>query len=542
MPNDSARRKALKNLPPTLNATYERILKRVNASNKDVQLLVSRTLRWIIHQSTEFQAELTTKALCEAVSINIGDRRMDVDAVPDEVEIHRWCSSLVRQSADGRRLELAHFTVKEFLFQLGDDDDGEFALYRIGPGHSENELAKVCLTYLNFQDFDIGGYASEEVTKSRFEEYPLRKYAVTYWYSHAENNYDDREVLSLTQQLLNPSKPRTLITWIQDLIPCHAREAIYRDTDAMETMNFAIAKATALHYAAMLSLPEICTWLINSGCDVNQTSAFGSPLNCGLMGWGVFTVFYHQSPFDYVERKPTDQQSLVVGILLEAGADPNYHLSTLEGSRSPLFVSLSLFNHTACLQLLNRGGRLDDRCLMLLEETLDGDVQDSWGSDDITTIMNGATSDNVDAEHYPRFLKISVMAKSPKSYNLLGDIGMKDEQGQLRGADLEPTLRAAAEFGQLAVITQLVHTQQVNVQASEEYSGLTALHYAAKHDHRDIVEFLLSNGAQACKADDSGWTTLHYVIRLVAFDVLTFFWKMARVVISLMMKASLCGT
>ncbi|CAL8576561.1 hypothetical protein XPA_002436 [Xanthoria parietina] len=55
LPNDSSRRKALGSLPPTLNATYERILRHVNASNNEVQLLVSRTLKWIVHRQRYHQ-------------------------------------------------------------------------------------------------------------------------------------------------------------------------------------------------------------------------------------------------------------------------------------------------------------------------------------------------------------------------------------------------------------------------------------------------------------------------------------------------------
>ena len=110
LPNDAARRKALNSLPPDLNSTYERILNRVNQSNPDTQRLVRRALRWIASRFT-----FTTEALCEAVSIDFGDTRRNLEAIPEEYDILYWCSSLVRKSADGTRIELAHFTVQEFL-------------------------------------------------------------------------------------------------------------------------------------------------------------------------------------------------------------------------------------------------------------------------------------------------------------------------------------------------------------------------------------------------------------------------------------------
>lgn len=113
LPNDAARRKALYDLPRGLYPTYERLLRRVKASNEESQKLVQRTLKW-----TAYGEYMTTKQLCEAISINLGDTSRDVEAIPDETEILRNCSSLIRVSVDGKRFEFAHFTVEEFLMNL----------------------------------------------------------------------------------------------------------------------------------------------------------------------------------------------------------------------------------------------------------------------------------------------------------------------------------------------------------------------------------------------------------------------------------------
>src|SRR5213078_87216 len=104
LPTDSARRKALTQLPPTLNATYERILERVNNSNEHVRNIVQRTLLWIGFAYDS----LTISELCEAVSISDNSTSLDPDDIVDEAEIARWCSSLVRKSSDGVRFEFAH--------------------------------------------------------------------------------------------------------------------------------------------------------------------------------------------------------------------------------------------------------------------------------------------------------------------------------------------------------------------------------------------------------------------------------------------------
>ncbi|KAL8797280.1 MAG: hypothetical protein Q9195_000433 [Heterodermia aff. obscurata] len=189
LPNDAARRKALKDLPRGLNPTYERLLRRINETNRDTQKLVQRTLKWIAHAKTassNLYCSMTAQALCEATSINIGDNSRDIEAIPDQSEILRRCSSLIQMSVDGERFEFAHFTVAEFLRSIDDSSNGEFADYKIQSHQVLTELAKVCITYLNFQDFQQIGLAGEEITNDRLKRYPFRGYVTKYWVHHAD--------------------------------------------------------------------------------------------------------------------------------------------------------------------------------------------------------------------------------------------------------------------------------------------------------------------------------------------------------------------
>lgn len=168
--NDTARRKALNSLPPTLNATYERILRRVNQSSTDAQDLVQRTPKWIVHCRTS----LSIAALSEAVSINVGDTVLDRGAMPPEDEILRCCSSLVRRSTVHSGLELAHFTVKEFLMGLEECTSHEFNIFRIHPVDTNVYLAEVCLTYLNLQDFSHRNFTGEGASQHFQRDYSFR--------------------------------------------------------------------------------------------------------------------------------------------------------------------------------------------------------------------------------------------------------------------------------------------------------------------------------------------------------------------------------
>ena len=64
------------------------------------------------------------------------------------------CSSLITISDDGSHVFVAHYTVKEFP-----TSEKTFAIMKtfyVGGDDVETELAKACLTYLNFEDFSMG--------------------------------------------------------------------------------------------------------------------------------------------------------------------------------------------------------------------------------------------------------------------------------------------------------------------------------------------------------------------------------------------------
>ncbi|KAH9209438.1 hypothetical protein DL95DRAFT_372197, partial [Leptodontidium sp. 2 PMI_412] len=55
------------------------------------------------------------RALLEAISITPSDTHLHPNAIVSKDDLLKWCSSLIRRRADGDGIELAHFTVKEYL-------------------------------------------------------------------------------------------------------------------------------------------------------------------------------------------------------------------------------------------------------------------------------------------------------------------------------------------------------------------------------------------------------------------------------------------
>ena len=506
LPNDSSRRKALGSLPPTLKATYERILRCVNAKNNEVQLLVSRTLKWIVQRqrgpNQMKHDDLPDEALYEALSVSIGDTRRDIDKIPDEYEILRWCSSLVRKGVDDGFLELAHFTVEEFLFQLGDEESGEFASYRVGFEQIESEVAKVSLTYLNFRDFNQAIDIDNAVTRRRFEDYPFRLYAVSHWVGYAQSRLADQELLSLAKQLLNPSKHGTLLSWFQDYIYVWTDPKL--DQLLLETVNRGIAEVSALHFASILSLPEVCSWLIDSGdCDLNQTSVFGTPLQSAFHAFE--PIRHGEQPFSgpvpWEDLLIPKELGRVVHILLAAGADPN----PSHGTKSPLFMSLELCDFNVAIQLIEKGARLNGHCVKLLETYNDNGVE----SKNIQELMDRFRGQAVEAQDYSRILKVITHFRHPGNQTRMPGINMAKHPTK---QECESTLRTAAAFGQIEVIVQILGDRSTDLQAADEETGFTALHCAAMNDHVDVVKLLISHGAKLNKVDYEGRQATHHAI------------------------------
>jgi ankyrin repeat protein/beta-lactamase regulating signal transducer with metallopeptidase domain len=88
------------------------------------------------------------------------------------------------------------------------------------------------------------------------------------------------------------------------------------------------------------------------------------------------------------------------------------------------------------------------------------------------------------------------------------DVNETDQTGQT-------ALHLAARHGHKAVV-ELLLDRDADVHAQRKrwpQLGATPLHEAAKHGHKEIVEVLLANGSEVNERDGSRWTALHYAAR-----------------------------
>ncbi|KAL1604848.1 hypothetical protein SLS60_004388 [Paraconiothyrium brasiliense] len=180
--------KALRELPPTLDATYERILQSIDEHDRPDAMSI---LRWLAFA----KEPMTLEELAEAAvarptgSFQAEDRLLQIS------DVLRMCHSLVEIQDRTTRpekddlVQLTHYSVKEYLTSTRSAEFHipEFAAHRY--------IGASCISYMVF----AGGFGVENAT------YPLFPYAATYWYEHLQNaSALDRDVFNPQCDMLKP--------------------------------------------------------------------------------------------------------------------------------------------------------------------------------------------------------------------------------------------------------------------------------------------------------------------------------------------------
>jgi hypothetical protein len=195
-------RKALAELPPTLDETYDRIL---CAIDNDHSTYALRILQWLAFSARP----LLIEEAAEVVAIDTErDPAFDKEQVlEDPLDALTICSSLLSVSNEEDPLEeeddlsleemektskparrvvaLAHYSVKEYL--ISGRIQGRAALYSLQCTTSNAFIAKCCLGYLlQFQRPD--NFCDETIVT-----YKLARYSAEFWLIHARAAKENKE-------------------------------------------------------------------------------------------------------------------------------------------------------------------------------------------------------------------------------------------------------------------------------------------------------------------------------------------------------------
>jgi ankyrin repeat protein len=443
-------RRQLNELPPSLDDTYERVLKEIQSTNQG--RYAHRLLQCLVVAIRPLRVD----ELAEVLSYDLDVAKGEIPTFHPE---WRWeeqeqavlsaCSSLI--SVVGKRyfrvVQFSHFSVKEYLTsdRLA-ASSGDISRYHILPEPAHFTLAQASLgVLLSFyycvnNGSDGGGGEDSHVVK------PLLEYAAKHWVFHAQVGNVSSRLKNAMENLFDPNQPY-FSAWVQ---------LRYLDSH----ISYPLSNHTPLYYSALYGFYDLVRHLIAKHPE--QVNDRGGDLNSPLVAAlsrkhlrvaellvqhgahvnisGGSTLFQAIECTDYADWASVD----AIEFLLKHGADVN---ATEKKLWTPLHLASDSGYPLVVLELLEHGAELDPR--------------DNKGR---TPLHLVSARTIVEREDEPeRFL-----------------------------------------------LAQLLVTRGADVQAQDD-DNATPLHFASYHGRADIVKLLLDQGANAGVKDNKGRSSLHEV-------------------------------
>jgi ankyrin repeat protein len=455
-------RRALNELPNSLDETYERVLKEIGMTNRDhahrlLQCLTVAIRPLRVEELAEILALDFDVAEGMAPKLNTDWRWKDRQRA-----VLSACSSLITLVDDGdsRVIQFSHFSVKEFLTSDRlSTSTGGVSQFHITPepAPAHTTLAQACLAILLQLD-------SSSTNDQVEDSFPLARYASQHWMDHAQFGMVSSRIEDGMRRLFDRTQPY-LASWL------HLHD--------VDDVWFSFGKDDAdlgspLYYASLCGFRDLAAHIIVDHPE--QVNARGGRNHStGISTWQVYYVSA-VPPIDvpgYLHRTPLlaaweDGLIDVVRWLLHHGADAN---SQDNEQRSPIYRAVAFESLEIVQTLLGHGVRVN------------------------TAIIGGTTP-----------LHTSTSFRSVQIMKLLlqhgADVNAQDE-------DHSTPLHWASFHGQFNA-TRLLLDHHADIDA-EDKEGMTPLHLASSRLDADIISLLPDRGANANVEDKEGWTPLHLV-------------------------------
>ncbi len=283
----NAVRKALRELPETIDETYSAMLQRIPGPDKD---LAREALFWLSFALKP----LSLQELCEAVVLEDDGTDLDEDSRLQHPRVLlEICHGLITFNPELGRVALAHFSVKTYL--VSDRmKAGPSAFYRLDPTLSNARLAEKCLTYLSLPAF-ASGYCDHKTLWRRLKDWPLLDYAAHIWGLH---------VRAIGQDITHSLQTRIREFFATSKLPGGGNFGAWVQVLLRSAPSETVEMTQPLYYAASFGLTSVVRTLIETDKDLNLESCGGRH------GSSALHVAAYRGHYDVVE------------LLLRAGADP----------------------------------------------------------------------------------------------------------------------------------------------------------------------------------------------------------------------------
>ena len=278
----SSIRKALNELPTTLDETYEWALEWIP---KEKRQHAHRLFQCLVVAIRPLRVE----ELAEVFAIEF-----EADSGPSlkegwrpespEDAVLSACSTLIAIIEDkgSKVVQFSHFSVKEYLTsdRLRTSEVGNIRNYHISLDAAHTILARACLTVLLQLD--------DTVDKERLKTFPLAFYAAQHWVDHAKYGDVVSRIQDAMKQLFDPSKPYCASwTWIHEV---DFWGSYYRTIDELGERPMR-PKWTALYYAVQCGFSGLANYLITTHAEnVNAECKSGRTPLIAASHRGIFDI------------------------------------------------------------------------------------------------------------------------------------------------------------------------------------------------------------------------------------------------------------
>ncbi|KAI9776989.1 MAG: hypothetical protein M1839_009133 [Geoglossum umbratile] len=509
-----ALRQKLKELPETLDETYDRILLSIP---KDCYQEAHAVLQWLTYS----RRPMSLAEVAEAISVDRDNQIFDPEnRMLDVSSILNICSSLVTllerkttfgvvQTEEMRELRLAHYSVKEYLVskRIQESKANRFAVKETEAHEYMGESCLIYLLYFNQPD-SISGHHPVN--------YPFLMYAVKYWHGHRRAILDASPgITDLSMALFDTKRGAQFFNWLKLYDPGYFWTRIDPKGE--------IKKDVLVNYACRLGIFEVVEMLLASGADVNTTASANSGRTAlEVASWGGY--------FEVVER------------FLAAGADVNTvpsindgwtalqeasrggHLKVVEKLlASGADVNTATSRGWTALKAASTGGHIKvvERLL-----AVGADANVATSADYSQTALQAAAEGGY-IKVVERLLTAGADVNAAATMYGLTALQVVSRNGHLKvierllanGADVNAAaattrgltaLQAASIGGHLGIVEKLLADGADVNGAACTTSGRTALQAASENGHLEVVERLLADGADvnAAACTTSGRTAL----------------------------------
>ncbi|KAG0648347.1 Ankyrin repeat-rich membrane-spanning [Hyphodiscus hymeniophilus] len=438
----SAIKKALAELPKTLDETYARILSDIAENYFDEARSI---LRWVAFSARP----LSLQEVTEAAVLRPGDDSLDPDErLYNAEDVLRICHGLIAVSREEVKIcgtdtecdvvRFAHFSVQEYLMP---DRAGSFS---ISDTSAHSYIAESCISY--FLQMDL-----LDLSDQCLDDNPLLRYSAEYWFTHVQKIESDKDaapgVLERTYNFLTQNSRNGYLTWLRIRDPGDVNPSYH----FQHPIN---SFPPPLYYASSFGFRDATQRLLKTGTDVN------------IVQWlldykaNVNTVeSYHSGGFygRALAIASEGGNEHMVEQLLELGADVNAPGSNKYGN--------ALHQATA-----NGHNRIVQRLLKA-----------------------GADVNPPNCRKWCNLLQAAAAHGDHATFELLLEVGADvDARGGWQGS----TLQAASERDYCKMVKRLLDMGvDVNTHSDGEYDPGTALQAASTEGHIQTVQLLLKYGA-----------------------------------------------